>query len=61
MIIQEFGVHLPEFEEIFEWVYEAPILEWKIRLYCVSYYYHRSQSRTIDFRKAHELLSLISK
>ena len=35
MLVEDYGASHPQFEEIFNWVYEAPILEWKIRMYCI--------------------------
>lgn len=35
LLVEEYGASHPQFEEIFDWVYEAPILEWKIRMYCI--------------------------
>ena len=34
-LVEEYGASHPQFEEIFNWVYEAPVLEWKIRMYCI--------------------------
>ena len=65
----EFKASHPQFEEIFNWVYEAPILEWKIRMYCI----HESLELIYDerkifhgktkvhFDKAKELLWFLSK
>ena len=36
-IIAHIGAFSPYFKEHFEWVYNAPIREWKDRLWCLSF------------------------
>lgn len=67
-----YGASCPDFEEIFNWIYEAPILEWRIRMYCVSktrerietkdkYGQVKSSKIVIRIDKAKELLRFLSK
>lgn len=72
-LVIEHGASHPQFEEIFNWVYEAPILEWRIRMFCVyktleileEEYGELRQRRFIGTRvnldKAKELLWFLSK
>lgn len=71
-LMEDFGASCPEFEEIFQWVYEAPILEWKIRKYCVfktiewfepkdGYFRPGETDHVIRLDKAKELLWFLSK
>lgn len=71
-MVIEYGASCPEFEEIFNWIYEAPILEWRIRMYCVSktrerietkdkYGQIKSSKIVIRIDKAKELLWFLSK
>ena len=68
----EFGAAHTQFEEIFNWVYEAPILEWRIRMYCIhetlELLYKEEKSGKIfegntkvHLNKAKDLLWLLSK
>ena len=36
-VIAHTGAFSPHFKEYFEWVYNAPIREWKDRLWCLSF------------------------
>ena len=71
-LVIEYGAPCPDFEEIFNWIYEAPILEWRIRMYCVwntkerietkdQYGQVKSSKQVIRLGKAKELLGFISK
>lgn len=68
----EYGASHPQFEEIFNWIYEAPILEWRIRSYCIhetlELLYKDKDGRKIfegktrvHLNKAEEVLSFLSK
>lgn len=72
LLVEEYGASHPQFEDIFDWVYEAPILEWKIRMYCihntVEPLYEEANGRKIYrgktkvyFDKAKKLLWFLSK
>ncbi len=71
-LVIEFGASHPQFEEIFNWVYEAPILEWRIRVYCIhetikwldvkdGYKLKGEIDHIIQLDKAKELLWFLSK
>ena len=71
-LVTYYGASHPQFEEIFNWVYEAPILEWRIRMYCIhetlELLYKEEKSGKIfegntkvHLNKAKELLWLLSK
>lgn len=71
-LVEEFGASHPQFEEIFNWVYEAPVLEWRIRTYCIhetlELLYKEENGRKIfegstkvHLNKAKELLWFLSK
>lgn len=67
-----YGASHPQFEEIFNWVYEAPILEWRIRMDCIhkttkwldvkdGYKKRGEIDHIIQLDKAKELLLFLSK
>lgn len=71
-LVIDYGASHPQFEEIFQWIYEAPILEWKIRGFCVHQtiewldvkdgYKQRGEiDHKIRLDKAKELLWFLSK
>lgn len=71
-LVIEHGASHPQFEEMFQWVYEAPILEWKIRIFCVrqtiewldvkdGYKLRGEIDHKIRLDKAKELLWFLSK
>lgn len=49
-----------EFEEIFDWVYKAPIWEWEYRIQC-EFFGHRRTEGKDWIPKAEELFLLLSK
>lgn len=72
LLVEEYGASHPQFEDIFNWVYEAPILEWKIRMFCVhktiewldvkdGYKLRGEIDHLIRLDKAKELLWFLSK
>lgn len=59
----DYGASCPEFEEIFNWIYEAPLWEWKVRLDLAFRAYHEQSSKDKSqwLSKAEEMLSFLSK
>lgn len=57
------------FEEAFLWIYNSPIHEWKLRLYCILYssdnYDHENKryrtAKLTDFNEASRLLAFFHK
>lgn len=71
-LVTYYGASHPQFEEIFNWVYEAPILEWRIRMDCIhktikwldvkdGYKQRGEIDHIIQLDKAKELLLFLSK
>ena len=66
-LVRLIGEHETNFEEVFEWIYNSPIWEWKIRLYLSKRYDHfidihsGSLACEVDLNKAQEVLKFIKK
>lgn len=67
-IEQRIGASSPNFEEIFDWVYKAPIWKWRIRFYCMLKFYNpwnnKEQKHTYDpnwKEKAEKLYTFLCK
>ncbi len=64
-LVRVIGERETNFEEVFEWIYNSPIWEWKIRLYLSKRYDHLVDIHSIscvgevDLDKAKKLLNFI--
>lgn len=63
ILFQEYGASCPEIENIFNWIYEAPLWEWKIRMgiACLAYYRYSKEDKSQWLSKANEILCFVSK
>ena len=59
----DYGASCPEFEKIFNWIYEAPLWDWKIRLDLAYRAYHQQSGKDKSqwLSKAEEALRFIRK
>jgi len=63
ILYKDYGASCPEFEEIFNWIYEAPLWEWRIRLSVAfdAYYKKSDKDKSKWLSKAKEILWFLSK
>ncbi len=60
-IYTDYGASCPDFEEIFNWIYEAPLWDWKIRLHIACDAYFRSGNKAEWKEWAEKMLLFLSK
>ena len=66
-LVRMIGERETNFEEVFEWIYNSPIWEWKIRLYLSKRYDHlvnihsESLDCIVDLDRAQSILDFIKK